>query len=102
MEAKINTIQSDYVTTSQLNAVDGKFYNLNADNINAGTLSVERIDLEGLSSRVIHVNTLIAAIRVSAEGQMNAPIMYCNKLNGKEVTWTEITINGKTYTVLAA
>lgn len=99
--ADVESLFANYATISQLNAVDAQFSNLNANNITAGTMSVDRIDLTGLSSKVINVNTLIAASRVTSS-YMNATTFNCDQFNGKYPTWETITINGTSYTVLTA
>lgn len=46
--ARIGDLEADHVSVAQLNAVDAKFQNLNADNITAGTLSVDRLNINAL------------------------------------------------------
>ena len=41
-------ISADYASIQSLNAVDAKFNNLNADNITAGTISTDRLNINGI------------------------------------------------------
>lgn len=43
-----NQISADYATITSLSAVDAKFSNLNADNITAGTISTDRLNINGI------------------------------------------------------
>ena len=46
--ARITDLEVDHVSVQDLQAVDAKFENLNADNITAGTLSVDRLNINSL------------------------------------------------------
>jgi len=46
--ARVGSLEADHVSVSQLNAVDAKFNNLNADNITAGTISTDRLNINGI------------------------------------------------------
>ena len=64
--AKIYTenLTANKATVSQLNAVDGKFSNLNANNITSGTVNTKRLNIdgivEGMSSKNLRVVNLSA------------------------------------------
>ena len=47
VSARVGTIESDYVITSELNAVNAKFNHLNASNIDSGTLSTDYLIKNG-------------------------------------------------------
>ena len=46
--ARIGDLEADHVSVQDLQAVDAKFQNLNANNITAGTLSVDRLNINAL------------------------------------------------------
>lgn len=48
VDARVGSLEADHVTVNQLNAVDAKFNNLNADNITAGTISTDRLNINGI------------------------------------------------------
>lgn len=99
--AEIENIKANYITAAK---VETDYMNVRSWT-QAGKIKADRIDVdqlfgEEISGRVIHVNTLEADIRVSAAGLVNAPEINCNKLNGKTVGWENVTIGGKSYTIL--
>lgn len=62
--ARVGNLEADHVSVQDLQAVDAKFQNLNADNITAGTLSVDRLNINGLllafEGKAIGCDSLIA------------------------------------------
>lgn len=123
---QVQSLEAAKVSVNDFNAATANLQNLIAQKIDAttvkadymevanwtssGKIKAERIDVDYLfgqemSSRVITVNTLIAAIRVSADGLINAPDINCsdfncNTINGRSVGWETITIGTNSYTVL--
>ena len=64
-----NDASITYATISALTAVDGKFNNLNANNITSGTLTSARLNADDIASTMFQSRTIIAnAIQVYGNG----------------------------------
>lgn len=95
--ARIGSLEADHVSVAQLNAVDAKFQNLNASNITAGTLSVDRLNINALllsfEGKAIGCDSLIA-------GSVITPILllrYPNSTVYKQTFLNTLTIDGVTF-----
>lgn len=106
VDAKVNSISADYVKTSQLDAVDAKFARLNANNITSGTLSADRIDVDGIFSFMSAIEFLTVGGTVHAggfngtHGSFTSLYATAFSLADNTVTVKAITIGGTTYRVL--
>ena len=96
--ARIGDLEADHVSVAQLQAVDAKFQNLNADNITAGTLSVDRINVNSLllsfEGKTIGCSELIAgtvrAVTTLQLREASIPVFHNCFLN-------TLTIDGITF-----
>lgn len=94
--ARIGDLEADHVSVAQLNAVDAKFNNLNADNITAGTLSVNRLNINAIllsfEGKSIGCDTLYAGtvravttLQIRYPGTTNYKNCFLNTINIPDV-----------------
>lgn len=103
LDARLGTVEADYITAGTVKADYMDVRTWTHDGlIMADKIDVEQLFGQEISGRVITVNTLVAAIRVSAEQLVNAPDINCHRLNGRDVSWTDVTIGKETYKILTA
>ena len=96
--ARIGDLEADHVSVQDLQAVDAKFQNLNADNITAGTLSVDRLNINALllsfEGKAIGCSDLIAgtvkAVNTLLLREASQPVYHSTFLN-------TLTIDGVTF-----
>ena len=96
--ARVGYLEADHVSVQELNAVDAKFQNLNASNITAGTLSVDRLNINALllsfEGKAIGCSDLIAgtvkAVNTLLLREASAPVYHSTFLN-------TLTIDGITF-----
>ena len=94
-------IQADYATITSLQAVDGKFNNLNADNITSGTLNADRIDANSITVNKLKVNTLMADTILDSTDETSTEIkLHDLYFRGYYLTLQSVTIGGRTYLML--
>ena len=68
VSARVGSLEADHVSVSDLNAVNGRFNSLNASNITAGTLSVDRLNVQSIADRFQSVRFACVAISASSAG----------------------------------
>lgn len=73
---KTTTLVSTYATINSLNAVDAKFTNLNADNITAGTLSVSRLNIDGIVQSMSTKNLTVQALTATGVVILGGKMCY--------------------------
>ena len=90
-----------YTTTSQLQAVDAKFNNLNADNITSGTISADRISASSISVGKLNVNTLMANTILDSTNENSSEIkLHDLYFRGYYLSLQSVTISGRSYLML--
>lgn len=73
---KTSVIEANYATINSLNAVDAKFGSLNADNITAGTLSVNRLNIDGIVSSMAAKNLQVQAFTATGVVILGGKMCY--------------------------
>lgn len=99
VSADVITLKGDHVSTKDLDAVKANFYKLNASNITAGTLSVDRLNIEGIVSGMSSytlqcVNFTAQTIRGSGFE------LYAGEMGYIRLSLKTVNINGSTYKLL--
>ena len=110
LSGRVGTLETNYVSTTYLNAelvdvygsisaVDARFRSLNASNITAGTLSVDRLDINGILSNIASKN--IQAVDATVRTMRCSGLQYYNGSSYETYYPRQVTIGGTSYWVLS-
>lgn len=113
LSANVRTLEADMITASEveaktatihgrLDAMEGHFTTLDAKNITTGTLSVERLNIDGIIDGIVPglSGKTIQCINFTAQTIRGSVYQYYNGSTYDHMSLKTITIDGTTYRLL--
>lgn len=100
VSARVGTLEADHVSVNELSAVKAKFNNLNANNITAGTIDVNRLNIDGIVTSI--ASKTLQCVNFAAQTIKGSHYQLYNGGGYDSLSLKTITIDGTTYRLLGA